>query len=484
MTTRRALDIVVLGAGMTGQTAALLLARDGHHVTILDRDVEPPPSTAESAWTDWNRPGVSQFRQPHLMLPRWRQEMVRELPELLVDLIDGGAARVNLLHLQPADVTQGWQPGDEQFETITARRPVLEAALGRLVQTQPGIVVRRGVRATGLVTAWGTRGPRVRGVRTAAGEVPADLVVDAAGRHTPVPAWVRALNGDPPVEHREDCGFVYYSRTYRAHDGVLPHGRGPVLSHYPSLSVLTLPGDLGTYCVVLVTSSRDRDLRTLRLEDVWTAAASCVPAARPWQDSGVPLTDVMPLAGLHDVHRGYVREGRPVVTGLVAVGDAATATNPSLGRGATLGALDACALRDAVAGGWSDPRELALAFADLTAHRVSPWVELTTRFDRHRLGEMDADIAGTPYHTTDATWPLTTSLLAGAGHDPVLARAACRIASMLSTPIDVFSAPEIARRVRVAGAHPRYPSGGPSRADLVAAARGLSVDRPTSLAHQ
>ncbi len=35
--------IVVLGAGLNGLCTALLLARDGHTVTVFERDPAPPP---------------------------------------------------------------------------------------------------------------------------------------------------------------------------------------------------------------------------------------------------------------------------------------------------------------------------------------------------------------------------------------------------------------------------------------------------------
>jgi 2-polyprenyl-6-methoxyphenol hydroxylase-like FAD-dependent oxidoreductase len=41
-----------------------------------------------------------------------------------------------------------------------------------------------------------------------------------------------------------------------------------------------------------------------------------------------------------------VVDGEPVITGLAALGDAWACTNPSLGRGASIGLLHACALRD------------------------------------------------------------------------------------------------------------------------------------------
>ena len=43
-------DILVLGSGLTGLTTAMLLARDGHAVTVLERDPAPPPDGADAAW--------------------------------------------------------------------------------------------------------------------------------------------------------------------------------------------------------------------------------------------------------------------------------------------------------------------------------------------------------------------------------------------------------------------------------------------------
>jgi 2-polyprenyl-6-methoxyphenol hydroxylase-like FAD-dependent oxidoreductase len=405
------------------------------------------------------------------MLPRWRHEVERELPDLITRLIDDGAARTNLLHLQPEQVTHGWQPGDEQFETVTARRPVLEATLSRLTRAQVGVTVRRGTRATQLLVRHGPRTARVIGLRTAAGDLRADLVVDAGGRRTPVPGWVRGLNGSPPREHTADCGFVYYSRHFRAYGDRLPAAQDTLLTHFPAISALTLPGDAGTYCLVLVCAAGDRGFRSLRHEDSWTAVASCLPPLRPWLSGGDPTTGVMPLAGLADVSRSYVRDGRPVVTGLVAIGDAANATNPSLGRGATLGLLEACALRDTLREAWPTAAHLVRGFADGVARRVTPWVELTTRFDRHRLAEMHADAAGVPYRPADPTWSMTTGLLAGARHDPMLARASSRIAGMLATPSEILSDPAVAQRVAAHSATAHYPPDGPSRSELLAAAQ-------------
>ena len=62
--------IVVLGAGVCGLAAGMILARDGHDVTVLERDPAGVPDTPGEAWERWTRSGVAQFRQPHYLHPR------------------------------------------------------------------------------------------------------------------------------------------------------------------------------------------------------------------------------------------------------------------------------------------------------------------------------------------------------------------------------------------------------------------------------
>jgi 2-polyprenyl-6-methoxyphenol hydroxylase-like FAD-dependent oxidoreductase len=72
--------IIVLGGGVCGLAAAMLLARDGHDVTVLERDPEPVPDTPEAACEAWARRGVAQFRQPHYLQPRGRAGSRRSSP--------------------------------------------------------------------------------------------------------------------------------------------------------------------------------------------------------------------------------------------------------------------------------------------------------------------------------------------------------------------------------------------------------------------
>jgi 2-polyprenyl-6-methoxyphenol hydroxylase-like FAD-dependent oxidoreductase len=467
-------EILVLGAGLTGLTTAMLLARDGHDVTVLERDAADPPGDAPAAaWTGWDRGGVAQFHQLHLMLPRWREVMETELPGVLDALRAAGGLDHNALHHRPVAQTGGWQPGDERFGLVTARRPVLEAAVASVAARCPGLRIRRGVAVTGLLTSDGGAVPQVVGVRTVAGDVRASLVVDAGGRRSAVSRWIVDAGGRAPVDQRADCGFVYYGRHYR---GAMPAGVDSMLSHNESVSLLTLPADNGTWGVGITTSSRDRALRELRHLPCWEAAIRCYPATAGWIDAE-PITGISVMAGIEDRRRELVIDSAPVVTGLVALGDAWASTNPSLGRGASIGALHACVLRDVVAKeGTDDPDTLVLRFAAETAATVAPYLDSTLSFDRHRLAEIEADAAGVPYEPEDPAWAMTRALGAGARTDPVVARALAAIASVQALPAEVLGDPAVLGHAAAFLGRPHYAPGA-SRAELLAAVRGAAGSR-------
>jgi 2-polyprenyl-6-methoxyphenol hydroxylase-like FAD-dependent oxidoreductase len=473
-------EIVVLGAGLCGLSTAMLLARDGHQVTVLERDPAPPPQAgppraaqAWEAWEAWERRGVSQFRLPHVMLPRWRVLMERELPEVLDELLAAGGLRLNTLAMLPESRRGPLRDGDERFVTVTARRPVLEAVVAAVAGRTPGVTVRRGIAVTGLLAdpPARARAARVRGVLAAGGQaLRADLVVDCCGRRSPLGSWLEAIGAPRPAEEREDCGFVYYGRHFRTRTGELPRPETNMLQHYDSVSVLTLPGDNGTWSVVLTTASRDRQLRALREPGRWDAALARYPLVAHWRD-GEPITGVDVMAGLEDRHRRLVAGGVPVATGVVAVGDAWACTNPSLGRGASIGVLHACALREVLRDvGPGDPDKLVRRFDEVTAAVVEPLYRATLWFDRSRLAEIAADAAGTPDETGDPRWAAGKALFAASLADQDLAREYLSVAMLLTTADELFAQPGMAERVmRLGAGAPRYPLPGPSRRELLAA---------------
>ncbi len=465
-------EIVVIGGGIAGLSSAMLLARDGHHVTLLERDPAPPPEPTE-AWAEWERRGVNQFRLPHYFLARFREVAERELPDLLSALDAAGALRINSIELAPAEFTGGRRDGDERFAQITGRRPVVEATFARLAAEEPGVEIRRGVAVRGLAAAEPTNGdvPHVVGVVTDTGErIDADLVVDAGGRRSALPDWLEAIGARRPVEEADDCGFVYYGRHFRSADGTLPPMFGPPLQPYDSVTWLTLPADNGTWSVTLIASAKDAVMRRARDVDTWERIVRAYPLIAHWVDAE-PITGVDVIAKIEDRVRHFTVDGEPVATGVAAVGDSWACTNPSVGRGASFALLHAVCLRDVLrAVGTEDSDALARKWNEATETELGPWVSDTLDFDRHRLAEVDAQIAGVPYETDDPAWKLGSALRAGAAGDPDLLRAYVSVASVLARGVDVFAQPGILDKVLALG-EPEPPPG-PTREELLAIVGG------------
>lgn len=459
--------IVMIGGGMVGSCAAMMLAADGHDVVVLERDPAPITSPGE-AWDRWERRGVNQFRLPHLLLARFRQEVDAELPGLSDALLAAGGLRDDIVAGIPDDFSGGRRPDDDRFVSITARRPVAEAVVAARTEGTPGVTVRRGTAVRDLIAAPASDGVvHVQGVVTDQGdEIRGDLVVDCSGRRTAVPEMLRRAGSPGPHETVDDSGFVYYGRHFRSGDGSLPFTFGSPLQHHPTLSTLTLKADNGTWGVVVVASARDVALRALRDADTFHRFIGAFPLVAHWLD-GEPIDEMRSITGIEDRVRRYVVDGAPVATGIVALGDAWACTNPSLGRGISLGAVHATALRELVAeGGLDDGRAVALRWDALTTERVWPLLAETFRIDRHRLAQVDAGIAGRPYETDDPFWADYSALGAATISSPDLLRANLEVGMLLRRAEDVLADDGVRDRAR-AGADPT-PVPGPDRAGILA----------------
>jgi len=472
--------IVVLGAGICGLAAGTMLARDGHEVTLVERDRAPVPDSIEAAWEAWARAGVTQFRQAHYLQPRGRAVLEEELPDVAAALAAAGALRFDVLSVMPPTIDdRAARPGDERFTTLIARRPILEYVLGRAAESQAGLDVRRGVGVTGLVSQTYGGVPHICGVDLDDGDrLAADLVVDAMGRRSPMAAWVSEIAGRAVYEESEDSGFLYYTRFFRSRGAGVPAYRSAPVTALGTFSILVVPGDNETWSVTLYASAGDRPMKRVRDLARWKAVVAACPAHAHWLD-GEPLTEILPLGGVVDRIRRLVVGGRPLVSGVVLLADAWACTNPSSGRGMALGWVHAALLRDLAREGAAEPRQFALDWDALTEHRLTPWYRDTVAEDRARLREIDAlrngatldggvAAAGAP-SASDLRAAAAGALPAAILHDPDLFRAFIEIRSCVTTRDEVLARPGLAERiVAVAAEHERRPPPGPDRDQLLA----------------
>src|SRR6478609_5160187 len=171
-------DIAVIGGGPVGLLTALLLARAGHHIVLLDSDKDPARDSADEVFFGWQRPGVPHSMHGHVFRARMGRVLREEAPDVLDRLLDSG--------IQKAGYDFG--TGFEQDVSVMSRRRVFEAALRRIVREQPGVHFRSGVRVAGLESGDGSGVPRVVGLWTRWGNrIAADLVIDCCGRRSASP---------------------------------------------------------------------------------------------------------------------------------------------------------------------------------------------------------------------------------------------------------------------------------------------------------
>ena len=371
MTSHGRLSIVVLGAGVAGLAAALGLARDGHSVTLVERDPVDIGEPVEAF--GWDRRGIPHYMQPHAFTPRGRREMRETFPDVFDALVAAGAWD---LDLRPKIRGETDRPGDEDLAYLAARRPLIEWGLRRAVLAEPNIRVVAGTRATGfLASAGGRTGaiPTIMGVATSAGSLAADVVIDAMGRRSPAHGWVATAGGRPMDERSSECSIIYYSRYYRVRDGAtlpetpsIPGPRGDL--GYGAFT--TFPGDNRTFAALIATPPGDQELKAVRDVRAYEAATRTMPALDAWTnpETSEPITAVLPMGSLQNTLR-TPQSDRPPAIGLISVGDSICHTDPVASLGLSFAFIHArhlvTVLRDR-----SDPADAVLAFHALAGFEM------------------------------------------------------------------------------------------------------------------
>ena len=383
-------DVAVMGGGLAGLSAAIGFARRGRRVCLLERDVtDAEHADPDLVFDGWERSGVAHFRQPHNFLGLARRTLLEEAPDVLDRVLADGALENRQFELVPGDPS----PGDEAFVSLCVRRPVFESALRAAAEAEAGVRIEGGATVARLLGAPGSANGAVRvtGACTTDGrEVQAELVVDALGRTSRVQAWLEELGARPMSERRNECGLLYYSRHFRLRPGVempaLPTLlRGP-RGETGYLVFVVFLGDNGTFALVLMIPPWDRELRALKAEAAYTVAARSIPPLVPWvdPDCAEPITSVLPMGSLHNVHRSLVVDGEPVATGIQPIGDALCHTNPTFALGASLSITHGFALAE-LAAETDLGRGLLLGFDETVGADAAGRFDAVSAEDRDRI---------------------------------------------------------------------------------------------------
>lgn len=436
--------VLVLGGGLAGLATALFLARNGQPVDLLEQDRSAIPTGVRAA-AGWHRDTVPQSAHSHAFLARFRQLLAEQAPDVLAALQTAGVREIPLR--PPLSVAPG-EPVDPDLVVLAARRPVVEWVLRCAVERERLARVHPGAEAIGLVESGG----RVTGVRVPGGVVDADIVIDATGRCSPVPGWL-AERGRTVLEHSEPCGAAYYTRYWVLHrsgdPGDLNCGNtaGGSFDRY---SCLVFPADNGTFSVTFGVLPEDRQLRELRLPQVFDTAARAIPTIACWVDSAValPISGVAAMAGLHNRLRGLAVDGEPVLPGLLAVGDAVCVTNPEHTRGATLGLESALVCARTVLAAGTDPVAVAVQADAAQQDLLGPWFRDSLARDDARLSRWRLEGHKPIGPPPDLDTVRIADALLAAQHDPWVWAEVTALQNLLRRPDEVLACPDLARRVR------------------------------------
>ncbi|MEZ0191574.1 NAD(P)/FAD-dependent oxidoreductase [Ralstonia solanacearum] len=463
--------VVVVGASVAGLMSALAFARGGAEVELLDRDpmaVRPPhPGATDTAIEAGWRKGVPQARHTHACAALGRRVLRERAPDVWAALLDAGAVEMPFGgRLEAAAAVP--RGNDTELFGLSARRSLVEDVLRRIVLAEPNVQVREPITATGLLVRPGAI-PVVEGVRTSAGDIRADLTIDALGRASPFGRWLDALGARAPEETAESCGLVYLTRWYRIrHRPAVPLNAGLSAGGYGASSgCIACPADNGYVSITMMTPHGDTALYPLAEETAFTAAARLHAGIAAWLEPGVcePLSTVLRWPHCENRFRRFVVDGEPIALGWIGVGDSVCVTNPTYTRGMSLAARHAFAVADLVAReGLGDRHRLALGVDALAQRTLRPWFDDSIAQDRAR----NALWSGEPHPQTPQNGLTLQQIAAAARHDDVVWHALARRSGMLDEPDAIFAHADVLARVRsVLAQHPAYPPTGPSRDDLM-----------------
>ncbi|HVU71821.1 MAG TPA: FAD-dependent oxidoreductase [Mycobacteriales bacterium] len=366
------MKVVVVGAGPVGIVTALGLARDGHEVTVVDRDPGP------AADGTWQRKGVMQYLLPHFWRHIVRQCLAEDLPDVWDALVAAGGRPLT-------------PPGAPGFITaLAARRSTVETALRGVLAQEPNVRTVTGHAEDVVVD-----GGRARGVRVDGTTIDADLVVDAGGRASRFAAAHR-----PPMES-SSCGQAYVSRMFRARPGVEPlDSPTPIGAFSDRYLTIVFPQDAGTHSALIVRADDDAALAKVRDDAAYQAVTALIPNLAPWTDLErfEPITPAMAGAGLTNAWGTQLGEdGEPALPGLVWIGDTILTTNPSAGRGVSTGLMQARRLHQLLRE-HSDVRDVSTALESWAVEQLKPWYDDHVIWDRNlvaRYSGGDIDVDGT-----------------------------------------------------------------------------------------
>jgi len=430
---------VVIGASMAGLLAARALSETFDRVVVVERDVLPDDAS--------DRRGVPQGKHLHGLLAGGLIALNTLFPGFDADLLAAGAVQGDI-----QSNIHWWvegrlvKPEPSGIMGISCPRRLLEHTVRQRVRALPNVQIVDSCDALGLITTVDRHtvtGLRIlsRADSSAAGELSADLVIDAAGRGSQSQRWLEELHYPPVEETRIPIDITYVTKLYSRERGELDGRAGTSVSAFPGLPT-------GAF---LLAQEKDKFILTL------TGIYGEVP---PMDDDGIaeyvarmPARDISeflrtatPISGPLKTHyRASVRKHYERLTrfpaGYIVTGDALCSFDPVFAQGMSVAAAEAVLLRDLLL---ADSSNLATDFFAEAAKIIdAPWMiaaNADLRFPEAQVAQTSKGRAANEF---------LSLVYRAASVDAAIATAFMRVLNLLESPQRLQEPAMVARVMEV-----------------------------------
>ncbi|MEP6544768.1 2-polyprenyl-6-methoxyphenol hydroxylase-like oxidoreductase [Microcoleus vaginatus GB1-A2] len=432
---------IIIGGSLAGLLASRVLAKHFDRVSIVERDFFPEKPAP--------RPGIPQSRHLHLLLNRGKIILEQLFPGLENELVAAGAPSLDPKSIgwfSPA----GWAPqfSPDLNDLIVFSRDLLDSHIRRRLAENTNVHFLEGGTVTGFL-ADASRA-EVTGVsvrfrdRHNPGNIHtenlnADLVVDASGKVSKTPQWLKSLGYEPPQETAINAFVGYASRIYKC-SGKLSDTAPVFVSLGPPFRTrggAIFPIEGNRWLVSLNGGDRDYPpadeagflefVRTLPTPTIYDAIKDAEA-----------ITPIYSYRGTENRLRHYDRLLR-YPENLIIIGHAVCAFNPIYGHGMTVAALDAqmldkCLQKQRERYPEGDLTGLARQFQQKLAklHTI-PWTFAISQDSRYR-GSQGAKLNLATRLTIDYM-DLVLKVLVG---DAKVCQAFLEVAHMIESPTVLF----------------------------------------------
>jgi 2-polyprenyl-6-methoxyphenol hydroxylase-like FAD-dependent oxidoreductase len=340
---------IVIGGSIAGLMTARVLADFFASVTVLERDqISAEPAIHKS---------IPQGNHLHLLLLGGQQVLSQLYPNFSDNLQRLGAVRLRagkdmacfFRHRKAYSLTGSiTQPHDLGFDFYCQSRGLLEYCVRQATLAHSNVKVRTECPVAGLI--WEDH--RVQGVRvTQDGEpssLEASLVVDAGGRGSRAPRWLKEMGFQVPVETAIGVDFAYSSVQLRIPGYAGEPERmllflGPAPHYWTGAAFEAIEND----CWHLSLFGRFGDYPPADRDGFFAFAREAVPSRKLYQiiKDAELVIDIVPHRFPTSVQRHYERLAA-FPERFVVLGDAISSFNPVYGQGMSSAALQVGALRE------------------------------------------------------------------------------------------------------------------------------------------